>query len=145
MFWEVEGIPSECSGSFFSPSTARMRRNNGIHLRLDPATMARVDGITKGEPSSRSRILREGIDLRLSFETHALLMRELIETAVAEALGVLTNEVTLLMRGMSEAARRNDEASRQTIADFIEALGAAAPVQAVKSTDKPKVPQRVDV
>jgi predicted transcriptional regulator len=122
-----------------------MRRNNGIHLRLDPAAMARVDALTKGEPSSRSRILREGIDLRLTFETHAVLMRELIETAVAEALGVLTSEVTLLMRGIAEAARRNDETSRQTIADFIEALGAAAPAQAAKNTDRPKVPQRVDV
>lgn len=109
-----------------------MRRQNGIHLRLDTDTMARVDALTKGEPSNRSRILREGVELRLSFESHAALMREVIETSAAEALAVLRQEAISLLRGVAEAAKANDELACQRMADFIEVIGSESPAKAEK-------------
>lgn len=115
-----------------------MRRQNGIHLRLDPATLARVDALTKGEPSNRSRILREGIDMRLSFESHAALMREVVETITAEAMLALRLEATSLLRGQVAASKAADELSCQRMADFIEVIGAAAPAEPAKTTKPAK-------
>lgn len=114
-----------------------MRRQNGIHLRLDPATMQRVEALAKGEPSNRSRILREGLDLRLSFESHAALMREVVETITAEAMATLRQEATSLLRGQVAASKAADELSCQRMADFIDVIGAAAPAQPAKPVKTP--------
>lgn len=117
-----------------------MRRQNGIHLRLDPTTMARVDALTKGEPSNRTRILREGVELRLSFEAHAEMLREAIENTAAESLNALRLEATLLMRGQAEATKTAQEELRRLMREFLEAMGEGSVAETTKPAGVRKGP-----
>lgn len=115
-----------------------MRSQTSITIRLDPADIRAIDAIVAREGGSRGRQVKQAVELLISEESRHRLLRDAVNEAAAEALTALRQEATLLMRGQAEAARASDALSCQRMAEFIEVIGAEAPIAA----DKPAKPAK---
>jgi len=94
-----------------------------IHLRLTPAEAIALDRVADDHRTSRSRLIREGIELRLNLEAQVQAIRD----AAHEAVEAIRQEVARGVQTMATASAAADATNRQLIATFLDALTDGAP------------------
>lgn len=96
-----------------------------IHLRLTPAEAIALDRAADDRRTSRSRLIREGIELRLNLEAQVQTIRD----AAREAVELIRQEIARGVQQMATASAAADATNRQLINTFLDALTESAPAQ----------------
>lgn len=93
-----------------------------IHLRLTPAEAVALDQLADDHHTSRTRVIREAVAMRLNLQSQVQAIRE----AATEAIEQIRLEVARGVKQMATASAAADATNRQLINTFIEALGDGA-------------------
>lgn len=98
-----------------------------LTLRVDPGLVAALDKIAKAEGRKRGSVLREAVELRVSLDAQARLLREAVAVAASDEVRRIreTNETAML--DLLDMARATDQTHRQLLADFLDALASHGP------------------
>lgn len=94
-----------------------------IHLRLTPAEAIALDRVADDHHTSRSRLIREGIELRLNLEAQVQAVRD----ATREAVEAIRQETVRAVQQMASASAAADATNRQLLNTFLDALTDGAP------------------
>lgn len=119
-----------------------MRNTTSHHLRLTQSEVVALDRIAEERGKTRSRVIRDGIELLLSTDAQTRVIRQTTEDAV-EAFRL---EAAKSLRLLVEAAAASDATSRQLIETFLDALNPeGASTQSPIPSASGELPARHDV
>jgi hypothetical protein len=102
---------------------SQSRNQVSITIRLGAAQISALDAIRERDGGSRPGMVKQAVEVLLSEEGRAQLLRDALIDATAQALRALRQEAAAFLQEQVEASKASDASSRELHAQIIEEIG----------------------